>query len=184
MTMKTPKTQLPSESPVRCIRLVGRCVEVGDDDEGQPRLIIHTTREQLMNFGRNLAFVDVEVTLHSPNNQAHRQPPRMTTADTMTPVLPATVEPESGEAVGCSALFSELAEKQRADQLGINCRWLIDKVDRIHRALCPDQCGTWQQRAEQAVEAAQAISKVRCNHRWSPIHGHCVHCGIENPLKL
>lgn len=61
------KTELPSKPTVRCIRLVGRCVEVGDDDEGQPRLIIHTTREQLMNFGRNLAYVDVEVTLHSPN---------------------------------------------------------------------------------------------------------------------
>jgi hypothetical protein len=42
-------------------RIVGRCVEVGDDDDGQPRLIIHTTREQLIRCGRNLAFVDVEV---------------------------------------------------------------------------------------------------------------------------
>jgi hypothetical protein len=48
--------------------VVGRCVEAGDDDKGQPRLIIHTTREQLMNFGSNLVYVDVEVTLHSPND--------------------------------------------------------------------------------------------------------------------
>jgi hypothetical protein len=67
------ETSLPSEPPVRCIRLVGRCIEVGDDDEGQPRLIIHTTREQLMNFGRNLAYVDVDVTLHSPNDGTHRR---------------------------------------------------------------------------------------------------------------
>jgi len=68
------KTELPSEPPVRCIRLVGRCIEVGDDDEGQPRLIIHTTREQLMRFGRNLVYVDVDVTLHSPNGPDQRPP--------------------------------------------------------------------------------------------------------------
>jgi len=50
--------------------LVGRCVEVGDNDEGQPHLIIHTTREQLKRFGRNLAYVDVRVTLAPPNCQA------------------------------------------------------------------------------------------------------------------
>ncbi len=48
-----------------------------------------------------------------------------------------------------------ISEKQRADQLGINCRWLIEKVDRINRALCPNESGTWQQRAEKAVEAAE-----------------------------
>lgn len=53
--------------PVRSSELVGRCVEVGDDDEGQPRLIIHTTREQLKRIGRNLAYVDVVVTIAPPN---------------------------------------------------------------------------------------------------------------------
>ena len=62
------------------------------------------------------------------------------------------IEAPQGEAI----LLGEL--KQRSDQLGINCRWLIDKIDRIHRILCPDQCGTWQQRAEQAVEAAERLS--------------------------
>ena len=65
-------TEPPSAPPVRDIRLVGRCVEVGDDDEGQPRLIIHTTREQLMSFATNLAYANVEVTLHSPNDKAER----------------------------------------------------------------------------------------------------------------
>jgi hypothetical protein len=72
----------PEPSPVRCIRLVGRCVEVGDDDEGQARLIIHTTREQLMSFGRNLAYVDVEVTLHSPNAEVSHSRPTASVADT------------------------------------------------------------------------------------------------------
>lgn len=71
----------------------------------------------------------------------------------------AADEAESEEAVASGALFGALAEKQRADQLGINCRWLIDKIDRIHQALCPGQCGTWQQRAEQAVEAAERIAQ-------------------------
>ncbi len=63
--MNTPETT----TPVRSSELVGRCVEVGDDDEGQPRLIIHTTREELMRFGRNLAYADVMVTVAQPNTQ-------------------------------------------------------------------------------------------------------------------
>lgn len=66
---RTLATDRRPESESAPDAVVGRCVEVGDDDEGQARLIIHTTREQLMNFGRNLAYVDVEVTLHSPNDK-------------------------------------------------------------------------------------------------------------------
>lgn len=43
--------------------VAGRCVEAGDDDAGQPHLLIHTTREELMRYGRNLVFSDVEVRL-------------------------------------------------------------------------------------------------------------------------
>lgn len=57
-----------AQALVRSSELVGRCVEVGDDDEGQPHLIIHTTREQLKNFGRNLAYVNVVVTIAPPND--------------------------------------------------------------------------------------------------------------------
>lgn len=61
-----------------------------------------------------------------------------------------------------SDIFSERqAESRRADQLGLNCDWLIEKVDRIHAALCPNKMGTWQKRAEQAVEAAEKIAKER-----------------------
>jgi len=58
--MSDNRTQ--SEPQVGSGEIAGRCVEVGDDDEGQPRLIIHTTREQLMRFGRNLTYADVVVT--------------------------------------------------------------------------------------------------------------------------
>jgi len=37
-------------------------------------------------------------------------------------------------------------------------RWLLEKLDDIHDALCPGQFGTWQQRAEQAVDAAKRLS--------------------------
>jgi hypothetical protein len=40
-------------------------------------------------------------------------------------------------------------------------RWLLEKLDDIHDVLCPGQFGTWQQRAEQAVEAAKRISKEK-----------------------
>ena len=50
-------------------RLIGHCVEIGDDDAGQPRLVIHTTREEIMRLGRNLAFQDVAVALaEAPDN--------------------------------------------------------------------------------------------------------------------
>ena len=48
-------------------------------------------------------------------------------------------------------------ETARAEQLSLNVRCLIDKMDRIHAALCPDLCGSWITRAEQAVKAAESI---------------------------
>lgn len=69
--------------------------------------------------------------------------------------------PENSEsqqkAVANDALFGVEAEKRRVDQLALNCKWLVDKIDRIHAALCPGQHGTWQQRAEQAVKAAESL---------------------------
>lgn len=51
------------------------------------------------------------------------------------------------------------SEARRADQLGINCRWLVAQLDEIHAALCPGHVGTWQDRAQKAVEAAKIISQ-------------------------
>lgn len=51
------------------------------------------------------------------------------------------------------------SEARRADQLGINCRWLVAQLDEIHAALCPGHIGTWQDRAQKAVEAAKIISQ-------------------------
>jgi hypothetical protein len=52
-------------------------------------------------------------------------------------------------------------EHARAEQLADNCRWLIGITDAINRELCPIKIGTWQQRAEYALEAAQEINRVR-----------------------
>ena len=52
-------------------------------------------------------------------------------------------------------------EHQRAEQLALNCRWLIGITDAICRELCPDKIGTWQQRAEYARDAAQEIGRKR-----------------------
>ena len=49
------------------------------------------------------------------------------------------------------------SETKRADQLSINCRWLIEQLDSIHDSLCPDHNGTWQDRAMAAVKAAESI---------------------------
>ena len=50
-------------------------------------------------------------------------------------------------------------EHRRAEQLANNCRWLIGITDAICMELCPDKCGTWQQRAEYALEAAKEIGQ-------------------------
>ena len=42
-------------------------------------------------------------------------------------------------------------------QMRNNFNFLMQCIDDIHAALCPDDCGTWQMRAEQAVKAAKAI---------------------------
>jgi len=63
----------------------------------------------------------------------------------------------SGQTIDSSGLF-DATEKQRLKQLEINCRWLVDITDRIHDALCPGQYGTWQERAKQAVEAAERLA--------------------------
>jgi len=48
-------------------------------------------------------------------------------------------------------------ERNRADRLGLNCKWLVEKFDCVHSALCSGENGTWQQRVEQVVVAAEAI---------------------------
>jgi hypothetical protein len=72
-------------------------------------------------------------------------------------------EPSSRAA--CSACASE---KARADQLGINCRWLIDRLDRVCHALAPGYVGTWQDRANKAVEAAEALTQNAQNQGLAP----------------
>jgi hypothetical protein len=50
-------------------------------------------------------------------------------------------------------------DSRRADQLAINCRWLIGKMDEAHRHLCKGQNGTWQVRMQQVVDAAKRLAK-------------------------
>lgn len=41
-------------------------VEMGDDEQGQPRLVIATTREAIRGHARNLVFKPVRVSLAAP----------------------------------------------------------------------------------------------------------------------
>lgn len=95
---------------------------------------------------------------------------------------------EAGEAVAVintAKMARLLDEKRRADQLGVNCDWLIEQIDRIHVALCPGQRGTWQQRADQAVKAAGEVQK---NQAKSPaMHQlRCVKCRkpVSSPVPV
>ena len=61
------------------------------------------------------------------------------------------------------ALMNSPEMKQRQlEQMGINVQWLIERIDNIHKMLCPSQFGTWQQRAEQAeLAAAQFVEAMK-----------------------
>lgn len=69
-------------------------------------------------------------------------------------------EGEAVAVVNAAKMALLMDESRRADQLGVNCDWLIAKIDAIHAALCPGQHGSWQQRAEQAVAAAGKCVKA------------------------
>ena len=47
-------------------------------------------------------------------------------------------------------------EHARAEQLALNCRWLIAKFDELHRILCPKRMGTWQERVSQVIEEVKS----------------------------
>ena len=46
-------------------------------------------------------------------------------------------------------------------QHAYNESYMLGAIDRIHDALCPDESGTWQQRCEQAIAAAELLSNAR-----------------------
>jgi hypothetical protein len=50
-------------------------------------------------------------------------------------------------------------DKRTIQQLSLNCKWLISKIDHMHVILCPDKLGTWQQRAEQVLDAVLKLPK-------------------------
>jgi hypothetical protein len=54
--------------------------------------------------------------------------------------------------------YSEL--NQRLDQLNLNQKWLIERIDGIHEALCPGRIATWQERAIQAETVANKLAKL------------------------
>lgn len=52
--------------------------------------------------------------------------------------------------------FQNPIPSNREEQLNINMKWLLEQLDLIHEALCPDApLTTWQGRVEQTVKAAQ-----------------------------
>lgn len=56
-----PKPSEHRHPTIHASALWGCCVEAGDDENGQPRILIHTTRESLMRQRRNVVFQDVAV---------------------------------------------------------------------------------------------------------------------------
>ena len=42
-------------------KIIGKVIEIGDDDDGNPTIIIHTTRGAIQRFERNLLYRDVEI---------------------------------------------------------------------------------------------------------------------------
>ena len=59
--MSTENEDQPAVA-VRCTRLVGRLVQAGSDADGQPRLIIHATEEQIRGLNPLPLYSDAEIT--------------------------------------------------------------------------------------------------------------------------
>jgi hypothetical protein len=55
--------------------------------------------------------------------------------------------------------FALEQETARAEQLGINCMWLVERIDSIHLSLCSELFGGWQARADQCVTAAKLLKE-------------------------
>jgi len=51
-------------------------------------------------------------------------------------------------------LFGFEATKRRANQLEINCKFLMDAIETIYGNLCTGPGGTWQDRVRLAVDAS------------------------------
>lgn len=63
-----------------------------------------------------------------------------------------------GDAAWDGVMVNFDPEDQAITQNNVNVRWLIERLDRVHDALCQDKNGSWQQRADQVVEAAERIA--------------------------
>lgn len=48
---------------------------------------------------------------------------------------------------------------ENLSQASTNVRFLMDAIDRIHAAICPPICGSWQDRSKQAVESAERLER-------------------------
>jgi len=66
---------------------------------------------------------------------------------------------EYDESCEWGARIPSADELRQMAQAATNTRWLIAVIDEIHAALCPDETGTWQERARQAIDAAKKLAQ-------------------------
>jgi len=101
------------------------------------------------------------------------------------------------QALQISILEKELAEakeqyqmeRARADQLGVNCTWLIHQFDQVHTALGLEFTGTWQDRVKQVVEKSTQTTKAKDCINTSLADGDdvrlwCGHCRRKRQHRL
>lgn len=82
-------------------------------------------------------------------------------ACSITAILNAALALSTGHGQDAGMPLTDLeAEKQRADQLGRNCAWLLEMFDRI-RARLPGPVLTWQARVMQCVEGVDRLVAER-----------------------
>jgi len=53
-------------------------------------------------------------------------------------------------------LFGDTAKDFKIEQLSINFNWILKYIDEIHRLICPDKNGTWQDRVLQVYSTIKA----------------------------
>lgn len=53
------------------------------------------------------------------------------------------------------------ATMKQMKQFEINAKWLINIIDSVHDYLCPNQYGTWQDRAKQILIKVKELSLIK-----------------------
>ena len=76
-------------------------------------------------------------------------------------------------------------EHKRAEQISLNFRWLLGKMDEIFYATCEEsQTGTWQHRVEMATRKSKELAQRLTTQAKSEPAEICPKCGYRTHVNF